>query len=465
VNEKKSPPFDIDPSVQWPLDAPAEVRAIVEDVVAWRVRHRADWYFRPGRTLHLVTEGGSVLKIKGAGCYNPPGASFSGLKRTKSPVPESSDPMPPLESEFKRDLIHVDPAERSPYELESVQSMPAPVGGMTIDAAVNDQLVFAALQAAEVPSNAPVTCIRYRDLNLNGRPLAASVSLLPRRSLPFTPYEIYCGWLTALATDDLERYVRSNTGTGRALSEPEHRLELVAQLSQRAGELIAEFSLSAGLYRFSGSPDNWNMREEADSPLYFSDVDTARFLKAVPERQRPWEVLRNLLTAIHQWTYFFIPSLTYAESGYSYELIREFDFIRPMIEGFFPDARQADVSSAVSQIWELLEPVFVSLRLEREPLGLRGGEYFLQAIYPRPTFYLLVLAALAPLVQRSQVAAAYPDTDTTVSGIRSYIRASASNASHRTVWPSFFEDEIMRRIDSVIGQEVAPDELGRELLH
>src|SRR2546430_465313 len=85
----------------WCIDVPSTLRSLAEAIISWKIPHKAAWYPQPGRTLVLSREG-YILKIKGAGFYNPSNVSYSGTRRTTTPVPEGDVPMPPLQRVFAR---------------------------------------------------------------------------------------------------------------------------------------------------------------------------------------------------------------------------------------------------------------------------------------------------------------------------------------------------------------------------
>ncbi|MBI2464159.1 hypothetical protein HYV57_04330 [Candidatus Peregrinibacteria bacterium] len=389
------------------------------------------------------------LKIKGAGYFNPANVSSSGLKRTTTPVPEGPLPMTPLEQAFKRDLIHVDPSDVPPYEMQSVHSTFAPVGGMTLEAALNDQRMFRHLTNAGMPANRPLAAYRYSDLNLDGKPMGVSISELPPGALAITPYDIYIAWygeqLDPESLEFLKKY--SSRNENFSISNPEHRLEVISTLGKVAGQAILDFSLKAGLYRFSGSPDNWNIQNDTTRPFFFSDVDTSRTLDSINAPQRAWETIRNLITAIHQWVYFFIPSLTYKESGYSPPMLQDNDFVMQLLTGFFPNASQEAIRSISSRIWKFLAPVFNDAK-GCENVPLRGGEYVLQRHYPRPIFYLVLLNLLIDLIQNSELQKHFIESDTTITGISNYIGLSVEHVTHK----QFFENYSSQRVFELIEQ-------------
>jgi hypothetical protein len=417
----------------------AVVREIV-DIVSWQRQHEPSWYQRPGRTvLYQSREFARILKIKGAGFYNPPNTSFSGFKRTTQPIPESHWPLPPLQSAFQRDLIHVDPDRSAPYVLRSVPSFPAPVGGMLLQTALNDQEMFWRLQQGSVAANKPLAVFKYDRLTLHKSPMGVSISALPENTLPHTPYDIYIHWaLGSWASDSLGDLEKLGAQICRnqqfAMTNPADRLALVAHLGRIAGKTILEFSTKAGLYRFSGSPDNFGLRLNDRSPIYLSDVDTADRLEFIVPPQQTWEVLRNLLTALHQWLYFFLPSLSYPESGYTWELLREHDFIAELLTGFFPHGTATSIQSASAKIWAVAEPVCQDLS---SPVALRGGEYLLQRYCPRPLFYFVALEAMIDLIQGSEIQQFFPGADTSPIGIYEYVATSTQHHSHAEFFANY----------------------------
>ncbi|MEO6150294.1 MAG: hypothetical protein ABIP28_09040 [Mucilaginibacter sp.] len=427
----------------------ARLKKQIEDIISWNIPHLAKWYPIPGRTIIITdADSGDSIKIKGAGFYNPSNVSFSGLKRTLTVVPESDLPMPPLQVAFKRDIVHIDPCNLSPYQMQSIHSHNAPVGGMLHEGAINDQAIFAGLQNSNLPSNKPLATYKYLDLFLNGEQMGVSVAALPKGALNITPYDICIAWYNPNNFNERSlNFLKSYcTNGGFDLNKPGDRLNVIAGLAKKAGGLILDFSLSAELYRFSGSPDNWNIKDDTNEPLYFSDVDTCKKLHEINDEQQVWEVLRNLITAIHQWIYYFIPSLSYYESGYDLADLKKNDFVINLIRGFFHASDENEIEEASLKIWNFLQPVFDDVK-KGANIPLRSGEHFLQNYYPRPAFYLLVLNALKKLISESALKNKFTKTDISVSGIESYIECSAADFSHSLYYANYCPKEVYKNIN------------------
>lgn len=431
---------------------PPETTTLPElsEIVSWQRPHPADWYPRPGRTIIYrgkVRNNGldgqkeqHLFKIKGAGFYHPPHVQGSGFQRVTQVIPTSDCPRPPLTQGFCRDLIHVDPQIEAPHQLIAVPSQAAPIGGMLLTTALNDQLIFQRLNAAGVPANKPWMVFGYEQLRFNHLPMGVSISLLPLNHLHQTPHDLYLQWQSDFPlgklrerreqTLELEQMGATILGwPDFSIAQPFHRLALLKSLAHQAGQLILDFSTKAQLYRFSGSPDNFNLRWDPTAPLYLSDVDTARDLWSIAPAQRVWEVLRNLLSALHQWLYFFLPALTYQASGYRWELFQEHDFIAAMLSGFFPSANEEQIQRASTTIWQAVAAVEPMLDFDR-PIPLRRGEHFLQQHCSRSQFYFLALRAIGHLIPDSPLRQCFPDSDTSLEGIDRYINTSQQDPSH-----------------------------------
>ncbi|WP_156332553.1 hypothetical protein [Rhodopseudomonas sp. AAP120] len=412
--------------------------------VSWETAHPADIYPNPGRTF-VLSIGGHIYKVKGAGFYNPPNSSFSGLKRTIEPVPTQVLPQKPMERSFRRDIIHVDPSPFIPYSLMSVLSTDAPIGGMLLDVAKNDQAVFAQLSRRCVPCNTPIGVIEYPQLALDGRAMGVSVSVLPRNAATYTPYDIFLHWHRRVEDID-PSFLSTLLGSPVCINNPDHRLQIMRRISREVGRQIVDFSIVGGLYRFSGSPDNWGIKLDQAEPLFFSDVDTAKFLSDIPPDQAPWEVLRNLISAIYQWYYFFLPSVSYPESGYSYRKFREYDFLNGILSGFFGQAAEASIEEACEQIWRFFEPV-TSQAQETANIPLRKGEHFLQAHYDRPTAYCVLLAIISPLLELSRLNELGESAVKCASTVEAYIRGSILHRSHKACYPIFDPQRAIRLVE------------------
>jgi hypothetical protein len=435
----------------WPQGISLSTRLSIEDLISWARPQLASLYHQPGRTFYLTDKGsGARIKIKGAGFFNPGGVSFAGTKRTVVPVPEDPSPMPPLERAFKRDLIHVDPSDKAPHQLISVHSLSAPVGGMTLKTALNDQFIFGKLVSAKLPSNLPAAVYSYDTLRLDDETMGVSLSLSPANATANTIHDIYLDWTGTRLDPKSEEFFKSLlVRDSFSLSCAVDRMELIAFLGRIAGRLILQFSTDAGLYRFSGSPDNWNIMLAPETPLYFSDVDTSQPLDFIPEAQWGWEVLRNLISALHQWLYYFLPCLTYAESGYTSELLREprYDFVGAMLQGFFFDSLASSIDRSTARFWSLFDPLLVKIGPTRA--GLRTGEYLLGQEFSRPMFYFAVIAALSPLIQGSAFQRSFAGTNTSIQEVEAYLVRSIKDDSHRIHFAQYSAQEALDRLRPV----------------
>jgi hypothetical protein len=422
--------IEIDKTIEWKLDISIALKNRIINIVSWHTEHDSNWYKIPGRTAIIFDEDTNhYYKIKGAGFYNPPNVSFSGLKRTITAVPENKHPMRPIQTAFQRDLIHIDPDSKPPYYFKSIHSINAPIGGMTYEVVLNDQNIFNSLNNSKVPSNIPLASIKYQELNLHGKIMGVSISQLPNLVLNLTPYDLYLHWYRNIDLSNLIFLKKFTRIENFNLSNPKHILYAINKLSRIAGNMILRFSMDAGLYRFSGSPDNLNMKNDYNEPFFFSDVDTSKHLKNIDMGQRPWEIIRNLITAIHQWFYFFIPSLTYSESKYRKEHFKEFDFIGGLLSGFFTKSDKKSINMVADKIWLFLDPVFDNLKNYRN-INLREGEKILQESYNRPTFYFVLLKMITPLLQNSHINTFYEDHSFSSYSIDLYILESIKDESH-----------------------------------
>lgn len=430
----------------WSTDVPSTLQARIEEIISWKTPHNPAWYPLPGRTLYLQDEGHN-LKIKGSGFYNPDNVSYSGAKRTVTAVPNGSMPMPPLPRLFERDLIHTDPSPIPPHLLESVRSTFAPVGGMTLTAARHDQVMFSRLTQAHMPANTPLASYKYTSLTLQGEPMGVSVSGLPDDALFDTAFNLYLPHDLGARPETLAFLQAYSDRVNFSYENPEHRLEVLAKLAEVSGSLLFDFSAKVGLYRFSGGPDNWNLKDNLDEPLYFSDVDTSRTLESIAPEQRGWEVLRNLNSAIHNWFYYFLPVLTHKENDYTGDSLRQYDFIAGMLKGFFPEKGVVQADEAARRIWNFLEPA-VTRAEQEEPIGLRRGEHFLEQYCIRPIFHCMMLTNLVDLIQDSAFQRTFPESNTSPSGLQSYIDMSLHHTSHAQMFPTYSPEQARTRIAS-----------------
>ena len=145
-----------------------------------------------------------------------------------------------------------------------------------------------------------------------------------------------------------------------------------------------------------------------------------------------------MISAIHQWLYFFMPCLTYEESGYSAQLLRDGsrDFVRAMLSGFFAESGEDAIEKATKKIWRFLDAPLSEVSREVR-IGLRSGEYALQRHYPRPAFYFVMLNLLSELIQGSELQRVFTGSDTSLNGIRSYVDMSSQHPSHAQMFPEY----------------------------
>jgi hypothetical protein len=165
-----------------------------------------------------------------------------------------------------------------------------------------------------------------------------------------------------------------------------------------------------------------------------------------------WEVLRNLISALHQWVYYFLPCLTYPESGYSAALLQEeaHDFVRAMLVGFFSDSDDKIIENTTRNIWRFLDVVLKG-QDQHSRIGLRQGEYVLQQHYIRPVFYFAMLVLLSGLIQGSELQKSFPLSDTTPDGLRHYVEMSCQHSSHAHLFPGYSSLKLQNLIEELFG--------------
>lgn len=171
-------------------------------------------------------------------------------------------------------------------------------------------------------------------------------------------------------------------------------------------------------------------------------MDTSRTLESIPPAQQEWEVLRNLNSAIHNWYYYFLPTLTYEESGYTAQLLQQksHDFVGAMLHGFFSDKDTDEIERVSSKIWNFFDLPLSQAEKETH-LGLRTGEYFLQQFYIRPVFHCVMLSHLSGLIQGSEFQKVFPESDTSTRGIQQYVDMSLQHESHTRMFPNYSPSE------------------------
>ena len=240
---------------------PDELRAGVE----WR--RPLEGHFM-GRTCWIPV-GTGALKVKGAGLaaagtVTPPSAARS----------------------FYRTFLHIGFGPAGDWR--TLDSGPAPLGGLTLSRARAEYDAADRLRTACVPSVLPVAVWRYDDLAFRptGEPMGVVATLAPepahwRGDLLLRP---------PAATDPAARAFLD------ALTAGGSRAEALVRLARSYGRAVRGMN-EAGLYRHSGGPTNWGWHRGRDE-VYLIDLDSCRPLADRPAPVRALECLRDLASGI-----------------------------------------------------------------------------------------------------------------------------------------------------------------------
>jgi hypothetical protein len=311
------------------LVAPAVV-ARADEVVRAAVDERS--FVRAGRTAWVRCGSGS-LKLKGIGYWPGPGRPVN----------------PPSARVFTRPRGHVGITEA--VRLRLVDSAPAPLGGITMDRAMREFDAALSMSRLSAGGVRPVRVYRLTDPPLrfpeadsdgaDGDGLAAVATFVPTG----WPQRLDTLFLTPDRLSAADREFVDRVRQGRSL------IDTVAELATGYGRALRVFN-EAGLFRHSGTVDNWGVVPE-DSRVFLTDLDSTRQLGTVGAARRPFEVLRDVSSGI------FGLAAALMLPGVADDPAVAIDAMRRLVAGYFPEVPGDTVADAVGPMARYWTPLAV----------------------------------------------------------------------------------------------------------
>ena len=306
----------------------------IEKYIKWeRKEYRLNFHKRIGRSaLHpsgLCDDSIKALKIKGAGALTHTGRLIH-----------------PTNIPLYNDNPHLGFTENG--EFIPVRSDPSPIGAITIERAEQEFTVARVLLEHGCPSIVPLQIYKYTDANMRfidrrGKsvPLGVVVSGVPNSShlrgdsvfrydeLDESEKETLNSWITSIKNQHLEGFV---------FSEDHPYLSLISALSRLYGRTIRKFS-EAGLYRYSGAPDNYSYSVE-EKEVFLIDLDSSMSLNALSPIRQSLEIMRDAASGIAYLLAFFSAPMT-RHNFSSEDIVRENPF-KQLLIGYYADVYNED---------------------------------------------------------------------------------------------------------------------------
>jgi hypothetical protein len=169
------------------------------------------------------------------------------------------------------------------HVLRVVASAPAPLGGITLDRARREFDAVGRLWRHGGRGLRPVRLYRHRDGQAD---LAVVVSAAPVLRLYRADVLLAD---PAELTPEERIFVNGLLGGAGAA-------HVVTRLAESYGRALRDL-VDCGLFRHSGSVDNWAV-DDAGPEVYLTDLDSTERLERVSDARRPLEVLRDLASGV-----------------------------------------------------------------------------------------------------------------------------------------------------------------------
>jgi hypothetical protein len=266
---------------------------------------RSAWYAVPGTT--------TGLKLKGIGYWSGDGAVRP----------------PSVTSAFVRPHGHVGLTDGG--ALRVVASPPAPLGGITLD---RGQCEFNSLdRVCGAIGPRPVRLYRW-----DGDDAAATLCVVVSLAPTAWPYR------ADLVFADPRSLSGPREEFARSVVAPLGLASTLRLLAAGYGAALRRLT-DAGLFRHSGSVDNWGIAYERwlacpdPSAVFLTDLDSLRELDEASERRRPLEVLRDVASGLFNAAAAMM--LPHGRAAGALDRVEATEILVELCHGYFPEVDRA----------------------------------------------------------------------------------------------------------------------------
>ena len=393
----------------------------ISDAEFQRLLDAATWktqpvFLRRGRVArHLLSEPASlaadphrildVAKLKGVGVYDP---ASMGRYRDKILDSFSDEPLPPTTKPLESFATYPHVGISKEGDFCFAYGGMAPVGGILHERALREFRTAQILHEHGVPTIIPLVVIRYLDLDFQGEPMGAVITL----SSEPAPYRLsqvqYIAGTQRGKDKNTDAYydkVLSTLGIEGDYATEVPRLEALRILAKDVGKIVHDFS-AAGLYRHSSEWSNFEF-DFKRKEIFLTDLDSVRESNELSGDLQALQALRDVGTTVYRLLSKF--STPTALGQYSIKNLLKYDPLKACIAGYFPHAPMERVQAISKKLWAAYIPHLCLLKKHKESI-ISGWDHERRKSYKmdHDLFYVLSMILLVSTFQESDLGKLYP---------------------------------------------------------
>ena len=322
------------------MDQATPLMQQLDDIVSWKTMPP---FSRAGRSALLAldepievdTVNGKVrvdlLKIKGVGLYDYDGNISQ-----------------PSSTHFQMIVSHLSITKDGDFSM--IPPSTKPLGGLILPQADMEYMVADRLFANNIPTEIPIRLYHYKDPELFFETKAGvkhdlGVVVVGQHNQAYDRADIALNYheTTEESRALLDNYAKA---LGIDISiEPE--LTLFAEIYRSYGHYIRKYS-ECGLYRHSGHGTNIGLSLHTKS-IYFSDIDSCRFLSECGKIDTPLQVMRDALSGIYNLLVTFTePDMA---TKFSSERVIKSGVFRTFLQSYYDDV-DPNIVAELSKLFE-----------------------------------------------------------------------------------------------------------------
>ncbi len=368
----------------------------IYDLLSWKT---TPCFITPGRTAwhnlkERITLNGipySALKLKGIGVWNPDHLRKSSRMQKEKTY---NQPHPPTNIKYEsgRQVKHFGFSKNGDYL--NITSKVTPFGGIEHHRAVQEYEIALHLHNNQVSVTPPLLVIEYPDSFFGENTMGAVVSLV-EESIPYRLDRIFQG-----NQEDVNYWKFYKNLLDDLMIFPNKTLEAqkaktLQKVMEKIGSELFKFSF-CGAFRHSGGLDNFYYCFRTHQ-VVFTDLDSSLFLTRINEKNRPLEILRDLISVMHKFLHHLSALVNKSSSDVIREL-RKNDPVYALLRAYFRDVSFIELQYLSDILWDYFEDtpphIWRSYHLTGE----------------KDMFYIFCLIILLPLYSKTDLQKKYPNS-------------------------------------------------------
>jgi hypothetical protein len=317
------------------VDLPNFPKDEIEKCVRWMT---VPYFPRAGRTAYI--------QLKEPICYREHVIRSVKLKGVGVSLP-NGEVFPPTNHLVHNNNPHCGISDDGKFY--PICSEPSPLGGLSLERAVNEFLNGLYLQKSGCRTIAPLQVFRYLDSGISShKAIGVAVSGEPS----FDSLRADAAARYPSSYSNFERHFIQNLLKMNGFQDDSRGiLSLLRRIAKKMGKAIRAFS-EAGMYRYSSALDNfgiYSVSENEDFELFLTDLDSSFYLEERPPIARGLEVVRDTASPLSYLLAYFLDPGNTERFGLS-DIVMQ-DVFGEFLKGYYHDVDEAFIDTTAQMIF------------------------------------------------------------------------------------------------------------------